>query len=75
MQMIVKGVKLKLDSFFSIPYGVLELWRKTPGGRIPPPPPGPKRVKIYFITKEIRLKLQSAKTRIPIALKKKSQMV
>ena len=42
-----KGVKLKSESFFSISPGVLELWRKTLGGRrIPPPPPGPDRVKL-----------------------------
>ena len=42
----IKGVKLKSESFFSISFGVLELWRKTLGGgggfR---PPPGPDRVK------------------------------
>ena len=43
-KMSVKGVKLKSESFFSISPGVLELWRKTLGGRIPPPP-GPDRVK------------------------------
>ena len=37
----VKGVKLKSESFFSISPGVLELWRKTLGGRNPPPPPPP----------------------------------
>ena len=29
MQMTVKGVKLKSESFFSISYGVSELWRKN----------------------------------------------
>ena len=38
-KMSIKGVKLKSESFFSISPGVLELWRKTLGGRIPPPPP------------------------------------
>ena len=28
-KMTVRGVKLKSGSFFSISYGVLELWRKT----------------------------------------------
>ena len=27
--MTVKGLKLKSESFFSISYGILELWRKT----------------------------------------------
>ena len=40
----IKGVKLKSESFFSISSGILELWRKTLGGRISPPP-GPDRVK------------------------------
>ena len=30
--MTFKGVKLKSEIFFSIFYGVLELWRKNPGG-------------------------------------------
>ena len=38
-KMTVKGVKLKSESFFLISPGVLELWRKNLGGRIPPPPP------------------------------------
>ena len=40
-KMTVKGVKLKSESFFSISYGVLEIWRENPrgGGRIPPLPP------------------------------------
>ena len=43
-----KGVKLKSESFFSISTGVLQLWRKNlRRGRIPPPPPGPDRVKTY----------------------------
>ena len=37
--MTVKGLKLKSESFFSISHGVLELWRETLGGRIPPPLP------------------------------------
>ena len=37
-KMTVKGVKLKSESFFLIFRGVLELWRKTLGGRNPPPP-------------------------------------
>ena len=37
-KMTVEGVKSKSESFFSISHGVLELWRKTLGGRIPPPP-------------------------------------
>ena len=40
--MIGKGVKLKSESFFSISYGVLELWRKNPKGM---DSPGPDRVK------------------------------
>ena len=43
-KMTVKGVKSKSESFFSISYGVLELWRKNLRGRIPPPPPGLGRV-------------------------------
>ena len=39
---IVKGVKLKSESFFSISHGVLELWRKNLRGA--PPPPGMDRV-------------------------------
>ena len=31
-KMTVKGVKLKSESFFSISYNVLELWRKYPKG-------------------------------------------
>ena len=38
-KMSVKGVKLKSESYFLLSPGVLELWRKTLGGRIPPPPP------------------------------------
>ena len=30
--MTFKGIKLKSESFFSIFYGVLELWRKNPRG-------------------------------------------
>ena len=44
--MTVKGVKLKQESFFSISYGVLELWRKTVRGRISSPSPCPDKVKI-----------------------------
>ena len=33
--MTVKGVKLKSESFFSISYGVLELWRKNPKDSAP----------------------------------------
>ena len=43
-KMSFKGVMLKSESYFSISSGVLELWRKTLGGRNPPPP-GPDRVK------------------------------
>ena len=32
MQMTVKGVKLRSESFLSISPGILELWRKTLGG-------------------------------------------
>ena len=42
--MTVKGVQLKSESFFLVSSGVLELWRKTLGGRIPPPSPGMYRV-------------------------------
>ena len=42
-KMSIKGVKLKSESFFPMSPGVLELWRKTLGERIPPP--GPDRVK------------------------------
>ena len=38
MQMTVKGVKLKSESFFSISPGILKLWRKTLVGRILPSP-------------------------------------
>ena len=39
-KMTAKGVTLKSESFFSISYGVLELWRKNlkGGGGIPSPP-------------------------------------
>ena len=43
-KMSVKGVKS--ESFVSLSPGVLELWRKTLRGRIPPPIPGPDRVKM-----------------------------
>ena len=43
MKKTVKGVKLKSESFFSISYGVLELWRKNAkGGGFRPPSPLPK---------------------------------
>ena len=47
-KMSIKGVKLKLESFFSISRGVLELWRKNlrRGGFRPP---GPDRVKPVWI--------------------------
>ena len=49
-KMSVKGVKLKSESYFSMSPGVLELWRKNLRvGRIPPPPPGPDRVKTHFL--------------------------
>ena len=40
-KMTIKGVKLKLESLFSISHIVLELWRKTLRGweRIPRPSP------------------------------------
>ena len=41
--MTVKWVKLKLESFFSISHGVLELWRKNLRGA--ESPPGMDRVK------------------------------
>ena len=31
-EVIVKSVELKPESFFSISYGALELWRKNPKG-------------------------------------------
>ena len=43
-KMTIKGVKLKSESFISISHGVLELWEKTLGGGICPPP-GPDGVK------------------------------
>ena len=43
--MTFKGVKLKSKSLFLILYGVLELWRKTFRGWIPP---SPDRVKGRF---------------------------
>ena len=55
-KMSIKGVKLKSESFFSIPPGVLELWRENLRGRIPPPPPvqiGLKRKK-HKTSKNIR---------------------
>ena len=47
-KMYVKGAKLKSESFFLISIGVLELWRKTLGGRIrtPPPPPPPRHGRV-----------------------------
>ena len=45
--MTVKGVELKSESSFSTSYGVLEFWRKTLRGWIPPPR-GPDRVKTEF---------------------------
>ena len=38
-KMSVKGVKLKSESFFSVPPGVLELWRKNLRGADSAPPP------------------------------------
>ena len=34
--LLTKYVKLPSESFFLISPGVLELWRKTLGGRVPP---------------------------------------
>ena len=45
--MTVKGVKLKSESFFPIPHGVLELWRKNLREGQIPPPPGLDRVKSF----------------------------
>ena len=50
--MTIKGVKLKSESFFSISYGVLELWRKNPnggGGGFSPP------VRIIFLLTGLRI--------------------
>ena len=44
-KMSIKGVKLKSESFFSISYGVLELWRKNLRGA-DSAPPGPDRVNL-----------------------------
>ena len=48
-KMTIKGVRSNSESFFSTSHGVLELWRKTLGGRIPLPPPGMDRVKQYKV--------------------------
>ena len=49
-KMTVKGVKLKSESFFSISYGVLELWRKNPkGGEGGFRASGPDKVKEYLV--------------------------
>ena len=45
--MTVKGVELKSENFFSISYGVLELWRKTLKGKAESLP-DPDRVKIFL---------------------------
>ena len=54
-KMTVKGVKSKSESFFSISHDVLELWRKTLGGRIPPSPPPPAWIGLKKITSLICL--------------------
>ena len=45
--MTAKDEKLKSESFFSISYDVLELWRKNPKGA--DPASGPDRVKTNLI--------------------------
>ena len=56
--MSVRGVNLKSESFFSISPGVLELW-KSLRGRIPPPLPGPDRVKGLGFSFEVTLNNES----------------
>ena len=58
-KMTIKGVKLKSESFFSIFYGVLELWRETLSGLI------------EILDKLLQNKAQIIKARKPVTTVKK----